>query len=116
MKKFELVVLRDQIKNLTEMSRSMNPLIQAAKGLERHELRVQKSSYSTESRSKLLAYAFLRGVPYRVLERNCESPVPFSWTHEEIFKYREIENGELEAWLAVEETTSEALPVPEAAQ
>jgi hypothetical protein len=52
-------------------SRRLNEAIHRVKGLERHELRLEKRSYGDMTRSILLAYAMLRGVAYERVERTC---------------------------------------------
>jgi hypothetical protein len=47
------------------------------RGLARHALRLEKRAYGEETRSILLAYAMLRGVPYERVERTCtRAPSP----------------------------------------
>lgn len=70
-KKKDLPDLRSEIKRLADEGRSFHPRIRAASGLERHALRNEKWDLGQEARHLLLAYAFLRGVPYRVLEPRC---------------------------------------------
>ena len=52
-------------------SRRLNEAIHHTKGLERHALRLEKRSHGEATRSILLAYAMLRGVPYERVERSC---------------------------------------------
>lgn len=65
----KLSSLREEIKRLAEEGRSYNPRIAAAAGPERHALRQEKGGVGYAARVALLAYAMLRGVPYRRLER-----------------------------------------------
>lgn len=69
MKKCELKELQNEIKSNTEKARAFNPLIQAARGLERHGLRWEKACASGTSRELLLAYGMLRNMPYKVIEQ-----------------------------------------------
>jgi hypothetical protein len=55
-------------------SRLLRRRIREARGLERHNLWLEKRSYGKETRYLLLAYAMLRGVRRAALEKRCESP------------------------------------------
>lgn len=71
MKRKDLSDLRSEIKEVAEQGRTMNGPIQAAKGPERHELRLKKAAVGWSSRHLLLAYLFLREVPYVAGESKC---------------------------------------------
>lgn len=71
LKKKDLPGLRAEIKRLADEGRSYHPRIREARGPERHALRMEKKSVGEEARVLLLAYALLRGVPYRALEARC---------------------------------------------
>lgn len=87
-----------------------------ATGLERHRiLTVSKISQGRVTRSLMLAYGFLRGVPYKVLERKCAHGNEMSahnvWRHvEAVLVWREHNLGPIDkkvtfddvgAWLTV---------------
>ena len=71
LKKKDLPALRVEIRRLAVEGRAYNPRIRAARGPERHQLRGEKGGVGQDARTLLLIYAFLRGVPYRVLEPKC---------------------------------------------
>ena len=60
--------LKNRIKNLSEEGRTLRAKIQAAAGPERHALWNEKRAIGRKARVSLLAYGFLRGVPYRRIE------------------------------------------------
>lgn len=64
-----LSALRAEIRELAAQGRALNPAIQAASGRNRQSLRIQKAEIGDRARHLLLAYAFLRGIPYIALER-----------------------------------------------
>lgn len=112
MKKCELKGLQSGIKSLVVESRAFNLKIQATEGMTRHGWRVEKKDLGCFTRAKLLAYGFLRGIPYRVLERKSESPIPFGMVLTEVIEHgfcstqsESIINqasADIEKWLAVE--------------
>jgi hypothetical protein len=63
------VTLRRIIIERQAASRRLGKEIRRATGLARHALRLEKRSYGDTTRSILLAYAMLRGVPYETVER-----------------------------------------------
>ena len=67
-KKFQLLALKTEIKRLASDGRVLNKKISSTADVERHILRREKASIGRKAREYLLAYAFLRGVPYKVLE------------------------------------------------
>lgn len=67
-KKSELSVLRSRISDLTEQGRKAWRRIRASRGLDRWLAWEEKRSIGEEARTCFLSYAFLRGVPYRVVE------------------------------------------------
>lgn len=68
MKKNELVEVRDRICTLAKEGREIHKKIGTAKGLDRYRLWADKRVVGEDARAALLAYAYLRGVPYRVVE------------------------------------------------
>lgn len=66
--KYQLVGLREEIKGLAARGREYNARIRGSSGAERHALRVEKSGVGYSARVCLLAYALLRGLPYRAQE------------------------------------------------
>ncbi len=71
MRKSSLTKLQSEIKSLAADGRALNPRIQGASGRERASLRREKAEVGDRARHLLLAYAFLRGVPYAALEGTC---------------------------------------------
>ena len=68
------VNIRKTISLRQEKSRAIHSSIRKAKGLERHELWLEKRRYGIETRHLLLAFAWLRRVPYSVVEARCIRP------------------------------------------
>lgn len=68
MKKSELGWLRSKIADLAAQGVAIRKQIQAAFARARYDLWNDKRSIGDEARWMLLAYAFLRDVPYRVVE------------------------------------------------
>ncbi len=68
MKKSELVYTRSQIAKLTAESKAIRKQIHASSGMAKWMLWQEKRAVGYSARRELLAYAFLRGVPYRVVE------------------------------------------------
>jgi len=75
LKKKDLPGLRAEIKRLADEGRAYHSRIRAARGPERHALRMEKKDVGEGARVLLLAYALLRGVPYRALEARCREDV-----------------------------------------
>jgi len=74
MKKSELSVLRFRIAALAEQGRAIGRQIREASGRARYDLWNDKRSLGDDARALLLAYAFLRDVPYRVVEPTAVTP------------------------------------------
>jgi len=68
MKKSQLVGLRARIAELAAQGRAIRAQIQKAFARARYDLWNDKRSIGNEARWMLLAYAFLRDIPYRVVE------------------------------------------------
>jgi hypothetical protein len=60
--------IREAIRNQERLSREARSAIRATSGLDRYNAWAEKRSIGAHTRDLLLAYAFLRGVPYRVCE------------------------------------------------
>jgi len=60
--------LKNRIKDLAAEGRALRGRIQQTRGLERHALWNEKRSVGAKARITLLAYGFLRGMPYRRIE------------------------------------------------
>ena len=63
--------LKARIKDAAARGRAVRHRINEAAGLERYALWNEKRSIGDEARVALLAYGFLRGVPYRRIEPHC---------------------------------------------
>ena len=61
--------VKQEIKTRQAHSQGIHKQIQATHGDERARLWEKKREYGTKTRWILLGYAFLRGVPYRVVEK-----------------------------------------------
>ena len=66
--------IRETLSERQETSRAIHRRIRQAKGLERHELRLEKRRYGVETRHILLAYGRIRGKAYAAMERHCVQP------------------------------------------
>lgn len=71
--------LKSRIKELADLGRKTRTELHSLSGREKH---LRRTSYLVttrfEARHTLLAYAFLRGIPYKVVERKAnEEPNPF---------------------------------------
>ena len=62
---------REGIKVNETESREIRKKIHASKGKERWDLWIDKRELGDQTRYMLLAYAFLRGVPYQIVEQKC---------------------------------------------
>jgi hypothetical protein len=67
-KKFQLSTLKIEIKRLADEGRALNKEISSVSDLERYTLRYRKGLIGRSARICLLAYAFLREIPYEALE------------------------------------------------
>lgn len=55
-------------------------------GQEKHVIQLKQNSFGSETRLYLLAYAFLRGVPYAVVEASTNEPIRESYKQDKIAK------------------------------
>lgn len=70
--------IKQKLKNRQAASQAIHKKIHATNGIERHELWLEKRSFGHKTRILLLAYAMLRGVPYRAVEpKTHQSDMPF---------------------------------------
>lgn len=74
MKKSELVWLRAEIAKYAADGTAIRGKINEARDRARYDLWNEKRVVGLEARRRLLAYAFLRGVPYRVVEPTSVKP------------------------------------------
>ena len=63
--------LKAKIKDWAAQGKALRGRIQASAGPERHALWNEKRAVGAEARVALLAYGFLRGVPYARIEPHC---------------------------------------------
>src|SRR5262245_1065400 len=63
--------LKTRIKDLAEQGHRLRDRIRATSGLERHAVWNEKRALGRQARAALLAYGFLRGVPYARIEARC---------------------------------------------
>jgi hypothetical protein len=66
--------IKKTIAERQETSRAIHRRIREAKGIERHELRLEKRQYGVQTRHMLLAYGRIRNTPYASIERRCVIP------------------------------------------
>lgn len=109
--KKDLSALKTEIKRLAAEGRAHNPLIQAARGPERHRLRGEKAGIGWHARMALLAYAYLRGVPYRVLEPRTRETLSSFWLTRVLDQWdpspAATPDDDVRAWLATEPASEE---------
>jgi len=67
----ELSNLKSQISEAARKGRSIHTKIQACRGDARHALWNEKRALGRRARYLLLAYGYLRGIPYRRIEPRC---------------------------------------------
>jgi hypothetical protein len=72
--------IREYLKTREIASREIRKQIHAASGMDRWHLWNEKRDYGRETRDTLLAYGFLRGLPYRACEPKCGDHNPPSIT------------------------------------
>lgn len=75
MKKSELSALRTSIKMLAAQGSDIHRRIGESRDRARYDLWNEKRGVGVNARDALLAYAFLRGVPYRVVEPTASQAV-----------------------------------------
>jgi hypothetical protein len=68
--------IREAIRQQEQLSRAARAKIRETSGLDRYEAWTEKRSVGAHTRDLLLAYAFLRGMPYRVCEPITRNPEP----------------------------------------
>jgi hypothetical protein len=95
--------------------------IQDKAGMDRWQAWVEKRLYGEDTRSMLLAYGMIRGLPYAACEKKCGDlnfPSPTSIAHyANTFGSRVVTFDEAEAWIALRDAPVEAAapaPAPEA--
>ncbi len=81
LKKKELLPLRAMLRGFMESSRDVRKDIHATKGLEKYNNWDEKRRLGSHARHVLLAYAFLRGIPFSKIEshKNKEHLTSPSW-------------------------------------
>lgn len=97
--------IRTQIKERAAHSRAIHEQIREATGLDRHRLWNEKRWYGAETRLLLLAYAFLRGMPYHAVERKCRNnPCDLHYAIQRRLKAlgHEMERESIKSWLKAE--------------
>lgn len=72
--------IRDQLKTTIKgralSSRGMRREANQTSGMAKHDIHLRMRSYGAATRNYLLAYAFLRGIPYKVAEQSCRPDNP----------------------------------------
>jgi hypothetical protein len=106
------VCLIGKIKGLTEASRTTRKMMNATEDDDKfYRLYNVKRDIRSDARHHHLAYAYLRGIPYRVLEKKCnEKPdidkiyiVAMAHSWHISFVYREEQLKKIKEWLNAEE-------------
>lgn len=70
-KKSRFPTLKQEIREREAASREIRKKIQGSAGLDRYQHWIDKRNYGGYTRDLLLFYAFMRKVPYRVVEPTC---------------------------------------------
>lgn len=104
-KKSKFPELKQEIKTREAASREIRKLIQGSAGLERHQHWLDKRNYGGHTRDLLLLYAFMRKVPYRVVEPTChdlshESLIVGMWYRAKAHGF-ELDKETFRAWFSV---------------
>lgn len=92
-------VLRAIVRGFQLEGTDIQRAITKSKGDKKHQLRVKKGSLGCTARYHFLAYAFLRGLPYKVVEQhtNCpphvDSLLKVVSSHENLTFVTEVTNG-----------------------
>jgi hypothetical protein len=97
--------IKTNLRALEAESREIRKRIHAASGMDRWHLWNEKRGHGREARWLLLAYAYLRKVPYRVCEQKCaldNSPSPSAIQHWLKTYGHEVERDLIDAWLEAE--------------
>jgi len=63
--------LKNTIKGRAQSSREMRQEANKLSGMAKHRVHLQMREYGNMTRHYLLAYAMIRGIPYRKVERHC---------------------------------------------
>jgi len=71
-KRVKFPELRSSIRSRQDESRAIRARIHASSGMDRWYVWQEKRSYGHDTRTELLTYAMLRGVPYLACEKKCE--------------------------------------------
>ena len=98
--------IQKELRERQAESRAIRQKINESSGQDRYNLWDEKRSYGSTTRALLLAYACLRGVPYRAVERKSD-PHTMWWVPGAIQKMAEKHGHELtkeqiQAWFKVE--------------
>jgi len=125
MKKHELEGLQSFIAARVARSLEFNAEIAQVHGDDRRDLRAEKKAHGAVTRDHLLVYAYLRGVPYRVVEPTAAAAVGESlraahrrWWAEQLLKLARnvashapaelLSKDAIVAWLATPESAERA--------
>lgn len=104
-KKCKYPEIKAELRQREQESRAIRKQIHESSGLIRWSLWQDKRSYGSGTRDLLLAYAFLRGVPYRVCEaKTVPNSGPYPSCIERCLKARghEVAKEAIEQWLKIE--------------
>jgi len=113
-KKNKYPEIQNELRERQAASQAIRQKIHQSSGRDRYDLWDEKRSYGSVTRALLLAYALLRGVPYRVVEPKSD-PHTMWWVpgaiEREAARFEHVLTKEqIKAWLAasVVKATSEA--------
>lgn len=104
MKNVKYPSIRNELREREAHSRDIRKQIHAASGMDCWYLWTEKRSYGADTRHILLAYGFVRGLPYHVCEGKCgEGNGPsVSTIHAIVNAHKAVSLDDVRAWLAVE--------------
>lgn len=107
-KKINFPEVKQELKDRQAASQAIGARIRESKGLERWALWEEKREYGRDTRWLLMVYAFLRGIPFLVVERHSTFRVYDNWAASihakrlaELIEARglECDNEKIVAWL-----------------
>jgi len=104
-KKCKYPQIKEELKSRQAESQGIRKRIHAASGMDRWELWQEKRRWGSETRDLLLAYAFLRRMPYRVCEpKTLPNSGPYARDIQLCLAARghEVTEDATEQWLKVE--------------
>jgi len=110
-KKSKFPEIRAELRQREQESRAIRKQINGSSGLERWGFWQDKRRYGSDTRDLLLGYAFLRGMPYYVVEAKTTPNLgPYALCIQRCLEARKhnFEKEAIKAWLEVKKTSESA--------